>query len=87
MFFRQINLVRAKFFCEKVISRNFCGKMEAVIFRTFQTVHGTVWKNEKITLTEKIFHQINSSVKKRYFHEISTAQCTNVEFLRHSDLT
>ena len=34
---------------------------------------GTVWKNEKFTVTHKKFRQINSlvfSLEKRYFHEI-----------------
>ena len=30
----------------------------------------TVWKNETLTLTKKIFRQINSLVINRYFHEI-----------------
>ena len=39
--------------------------------------YATVWKNEKFSLTKKIFRQINSLViylfsKNRYFHEIFT---------------
>ena len=37
-FFRQINLLRVKFFSKKLISRNFCRKMVAVVFHNFHTV-------------------------------------------------
>ena len=42
-----------------MLSRNFCQKCVRVNFWSY---HTTVWKNEKFSLTEKIFRQINSLV-------------------------
>ena len=44
-------------------------------------MHGSVWKNEKFTLTEKIFRQINylviSLVKNDAFTEFLPKKCEN----------
>ena len=43
-----------------MISRNIFSVR--VNFHNFHTVHNTVWKNKKFSLTKKIFRQINSLV-------------------------
>ena len=53
------NQFRVKLFSIKLLSRKFCEKMVAVKFCNF---HTTVWKNEKFSLTKKIFRQSNALV-------------------------